>query len=449
MIHQYKAEQTDAGLNFDIQLDEGKRFYCFIGENGCGKTNFLENFGRSLLYCHSMFWSSNDTNPTNFTYLGLYWFGGESLTKAIKDLHIDLASVIKIQNQPVKEEMNYNAKWNSIPIQQLSVQKVYPLGVNVIFDYPLIMIGAKQRGHTGNISGDYLFKGKINKFIQTFKRTYQYLKGESLPDTAIADWLAERLLLKPSVLGTEEYVGYQGAIDLLTLIQTFSPDITLIKGENKEMDVLYQNEQLIIGGIPINKFSTGFVAIIKIFQEIISAYESWSAMTQHSPKSLRDLKGVVLIDEIDAHLHPKWQNQIVSILKEAFPNTTFYVTTHSPVIAATTDEGESYELIRNGNDVHTRRLGNPQAWYLTSLYLNAFHVSLAKPKIIANGESKSLVYQLNAFSNLIKNYNISSSQQEKESLKQRILDSYNQLIPHLPEDDPRRRSLDNLMTLVK
>src|SRR5690606_16357245 len=42
--------------------------------------------------------------------------------------------------------------------------------------------------------------------------------------------------------------------------------------------------------------------------------------------------GVVLIDEIDLHLHPKWQRDIVGNLPNAFPNLQFIATTHSPQV---------------------------------------------------------------------------------------------------------------------
>jgi predicted ATP-binding protein involved in virulence len=43
-------------------------------------------------------------------------------------------------------------------------------------------------------------------------------------------------------------------------------------------------------------------------------------------------KGIVTIDEVDLHLHPKWQQRIVPILAEAFPNIQFVITTHSPIV---------------------------------------------------------------------------------------------------------------------
>jgi predicted ATP-binding protein involved in virulence len=53
-----------------------------------------------------------------------------------------------------------------------------------------------------------------------------------------------------------------------------------------------------------------------------------------NPNSENPLKGngIVLIDEIDVHLHPKWQQKVVMKLQEVFPNVQFVVTTHSPLV---------------------------------------------------------------------------------------------------------------------
>jgi hypothetical protein len=47
--------------------------------------------------------------------------------------------------------------------------------------------------------------------------------------------------------------------------------------------------------------------------------------------SLENLQGIVLIDEIDAHLHPKYQFELPKLLSETFPKVQFIVTTHSPI----------------------------------------------------------------------------------------------------------------------
>jgi len=71
--------------------------------------------------------------------------------------------------------------------------------------------------------------------------------------------------------------------------------------------------------------------------------------------------GVVLIDEIDAHLHPEWQREIGFWLKRHFPNIQFLVTTHSPLICQAADPNGLFVLPEPGSDDEPHAL--PQAEY--------------------------------------------------------------------------------------
>lgn len=55
---------------------------------------------------------------------------------------------------------------------------------------------------------------------------------------------------------------------------------------------------------------------------------------QALPQILQQTSGLVLIDEIDVHLHPKWQRQVVDDLKTTFPAIQFVCSTHSPIITS-------------------------------------------------------------------------------------------------------------------
>ncbi|AIZ35269.1 AAA family ATPase [Pseudomonas parafulva] len=55
-------------------------------------------------------------------------------------------------------------------------------------------------------------------------------------------------------------------------------------------------------------------------------------------------RGIVLIDEVDMHLHPKWQRGIVEQLKITFPNCQFILTTHSPLVISDTQDLKIYSL---------------------------------------------------------------------------------------------------------
>lgn len=58
--------------------------------------------------------------------------------------------------------------------------------------------------------------------------------------------------------------------------------------------------------------------------------------------------GIVLIDEIDVHLHPKWQQKVVTKLREVFPNVQFVVTTHSPEVLKGLDR-KHLRIVRNNS----------------------------------------------------------------------------------------------------
>ena len=65
------------------------------------------------------------------------------------------------------------------------------------------------------------------------------------------------------------------------------------------------------------------------------------------PIPFEDMEGLVLIDELDLHLHPAWQMRLVPVLKRMFPRMQFIVTTHSPMILSAL---EPHEIIRLRRD---------------------------------------------------------------------------------------------------
>ena len=67
-----------------------------------------------------------------------------------------------------------------------------------------------------------------------------------------------------------------------------------------------------------------------------------------APPVLQQTPGLVLIDEIDVHLHPKWQRQVVRDLKETFPGIQFVCTSHSPFVIQSLDAGELIALQPGG-----------------------------------------------------------------------------------------------------
>lgn len=68
------------------------------------------------------------------------------------------------------------------------------------------------------------------------------------------------------------------------------------------------------------------------------------AMMNPNLENPLDGKGIILIDEIDMHLHPQWQRTIISRLQTTFPNCQFILTTHSPLVISDVQDILVYDL---------------------------------------------------------------------------------------------------------
>lgn len=97
--------------------------------------------------------------------------------------------------------------------------------------------------------------------------------------------------------------------------------------------------------LPLALKSDGIVTFVEMVAEL--AYRCIVLNGYLKEKAILESRGVVLIDEMDLHLHPKWQEHVVNDLKTAFPQMQFIVTTHSPVIVQSL---ETEELINLNDD---------------------------------------------------------------------------------------------------
>lgn len=84
-----------------------------------------------------------------------------------------------------------------------------------------------------------------------------------------------------------------------------------------------------------NTMSMGYAAIFDIVSDLIMRMES-----QHR----YDLEGIVLIDEIETHLHVELQRKIIPILTDLFPNIQFIMTTHSPFVLSSAKNAAIFDL---------------------------------------------------------------------------------------------------------
>jgi energy-coupling factor transporter ATP-binding protein EcfA2 len=101
------------------------------------------------------------------------------------------------------------------------------------------------------------------------------------------------------------------------------------------------------GWVGMRSLSLGYRTLIAWMVDLASRlFERYP----ESPNPLAE-PAVVLVDEIDLHLHPKWQRQLIGYLTERFPNTQFIVTAHSPLVVQSATDANIVVLKREGDHV--------------------------------------------------------------------------------------------------
>lgn len=106
--------------------------------------------------------------------------------------------------------------------------------------------------------------------------------------------------------------------------------------------------------LPIQYASQGTLSVLGVLG-IIRSYLR-DLFPDATESELLKKPAIILIDELDAHLHPLWQQKLSSILRDNFPNTQFILTAHSPLVVAGCWSGEVTVLRRQGDGFALQQL---------------------------------------------------------------------------------------------
>lgn len=156
-------------------------------------------------------------------------------------------------------------------------------------------------------------------------------------------------------------MGLAGTVVLDSLGQTFQNAIHVIQssvdyvikpvtGWHKiEYSVRHQKQLVVshdaLGVLPVDMLSDGLRNAIAMVADI--AFRAYKLNPHMGKEAAKQTSGIVMIDEVDMFLHPKWQQTILPSLQEAFPKIQFIVTTHSPQVL-TSVPSESIRVIQDG-----------------------------------------------------------------------------------------------------
>lgn len=129
----------------------------------------------------------------------------------------------------------------------------------------------------------------------------------------------------------------------------------LIDSQRFEMDVVGDDGKRI--RVPATWLSQGYQSIIAWLADVVGQI----LLEYGEVVPAAEMEGVVLVDEIDLHLHPTWQVHLIPALKKVFPRLQFIATTHSPMVLPALTADEVYLLSHDeaGSVIATRADHSP------------------------------------------------------------------------------------------
>ncbi len=199
---------------------------------------------------------------------------------------------------------------------------------------------------TDRVSGERK-SSKSDKLFSSRMRGYFNALGQFTNTEYLKEWFKNRQL--------EKYQsGKKGsaALDLMQKVIKQIPGVEnieyIIRPSDSEMEsdlyLTFKQEDGSSKVIGFEYLSDGQKMFVTILADLTMRC---LLLNPQMSREANETSGVVLIDEVDLHLHPSWQRLVIPSLLMAFPNVQFFVTTHSPQVLSEAPR-ESVFILRNG-----------------------------------------------------------------------------------------------------
>jgi hypothetical protein len=244
------------------------------------------------------------------------------------------------------------------PSSSLSIGVFGSYGLKEAFPIRHVLAGSSGIGHVGKLIGRILAASTtgdlplfaVFRAVRSYGDTttdlsnspisrgdgYRQCLDVSRNRDALTSWFKRQLLKR----GRSGLASTEATAVLDALIKAV-PSLTSVEYDADLADLVVNFGA---GEVPFGSLSDGQRGFFAMIAEI--AIRCTQLNPQLNGEAIRQTTGLVLIDEIDLHLHPEWQRQIVRSLVETFPKIQFVVTTHSPIVLTEVESTSVVDLDR-------------------------------------------------------------------------------------------------------
>jgi predicted ATP-binding protein involved in virulence len=360
-----------------LELELHPRLNVLVAENGGGKTAILDAIAIGLspilekLSTATQRLEGVKFTDTDFTLVP-YSYDGEQRWQAAKNVKIDIETTEDIHwdiSQSSTSKGNKNNKALSDYTEQLLENVTHSQTPTQSALVPVFAYYGTRRGNN-----------EIPKRIHETKRDYTF-RLSALANALSASGEFDELLKwfdreerKELVKKQDEPTFVSRQLDLVRKTLSALLDDAYTNphfNEDHKFSIKRKDKR---GELQISQLSQGYQSILSLgmdfarrlaianehlnsvgtdfdwppLKKIVEQYHP-DGLPGHPPLGPAWAPAVMLIDEIDLHLHPSWQQRVLGDLMRAFPNTQFIVTTHSPQVL-TTVKNENIRIIKQNSE---------------------------------------------------------------------------------------------------
>ena len=370
-------------------------------------SEFAENIGSSVMYLkavtlqnvrsfkenYEISFSTDDVKPSQWTViLGNNNTGKTTILKCIADLYLKTSQVsakapIRSDIKSITEDSLY-----SIDIR-LNATKLINDGEGAYYLTFIFRISDSEWGiipdswgiqkdnkeqigvSVADMGGEFIFKKMFFQGYSTIKK----ISESSLSEQENTETLQSFFSNNFELINVEEWllqINYasknddsskadrQRAKDIEKKVKEvitgdILPDIQDFRFRSTSDFKNYIEFQTDYGWVRLKDLGYGYQATLAWVMDLAKR------MFDRYPTSVNPLAepAVVLVDEIDLHLHPEWQRKIISYLSNIFKNTQFIVTAHSPLIIQSAENVNLVMLEKDGDHINIRQqFGSFKGW---------------------------------------------------------------------------------------
>lgn len=305
--------------------DTGRKHLILTGKNGSGKTSTLESLKEHLEFIISNQYESYEEAKRLYNY----WK--------------------EMQDKPVEDEKGRHEKENYIKNKDMYARRLqyWESGaVSSCCSYSEL----REKYQNGQFLLAY-YGDKREFQVETYQSIEKvnlklYYGLEEKPGNKLAKYLVDLKATKAFAKEQQVNADTVERIDrwfhrLEEILKEIFSDPTL----SLEFDVMSFQFTIKEAGreaFDFNTLSSGYGAVLDIVNDLIMRMEAQTRL-----RDAFDTEGIVLIDEIETHLHLELQKRILPILTKLFPNLQFIVTTHSPFVLNSLENAVIYDLEKN------------------------------------------------------------------------------------------------------